>query len=127
MDTMSPFSQWLRALPSPYSSVCFDNENLDYIWFQYRAGWFITIEEKRMGAICTAAQKDTHGIVAQMLTTASGSNCETMRGNRPIEYRGHFVIRFSHTTPDDSDWITINGEPATKDMVMRLLGIGSIK
>jgi hypothetical protein len=126
IDTFTPFSKWLRRLPYPLNSGNVDNENLDYIWFHYRSGWFITIEEKRYGAQSTEAQKDTHNIVAQMLELASGSPVQTWRGIRPIAYKGHFSIVFSHTDPDDSEWIEINERRSTKDDLMTLLETGKV-
>lgn len=117
----SPFSDWLRALPPPYTSMRFDNQNLDYIWHDYLHGWFITIEEKRYGGTCSPAQKDTHGIVAQFLALASGALVDTMRGRRRKDYRGHYVIVFDKTTPEDSTWLTINGAKATKADLLALL------
>lgn len=122
----TPFSQWIRALPPPLDSRNYDCQNLDYIWFSYRAGWFITLEEKRFGSSSTAAQRDTHAIIAQLLTAASGAVVETWRGKRRIAYRGHFILRFSQTTPDDSDWVEINGSRYSnpRDVVFRLLSTG---
>lgn len=121
---MTPFSNWLRALPGCLSSLYYDNENLDYVWFQYRQAWFITIEEKRFMGVCTSAQEDTHGVIAQLLTIASGSVVKTMRGKRAIEYRGHYVVRFCQTMPDDSALIMVNDEEITKDGLLQLLATG---
>lgn len=104
----TPFSAWIRALPNPLDSTNFDCQNLDYIWFCYRAGWFITIEEKRFGGKSRSAQSDTHSIIAQLLTLASGQPIQTMRGKRPIVYRGHFTVVFENTMPDDSTWVSVN-------------------
>lgn len=108
-QVFSPFSLWIRGLAAPLNSSNFDCQNLDYVWFAYRQGWLITIEEKRFGARSTEAQNDTHNIIRQLLAAASGTTVKTLRGKRPIEYRGHFVISFEETTPDDSAWVRING------------------
>lgn len=107
----TPFSDYLRGLKDDLSSKFFDSENLDYIWFQYREGWLITIEEKMWGKTGTRAQRDTHNIVAQLLALGARSRCliKTMRGDRRIEYRGHYEISFQNTNPTDSDWFKING------------------
>jgi len=125
--SFTPFSDWLRALPFPYNSKMYDNQNLDYIWFHYRQGWLITIEEKRFGGTPTEAQADTHGIVAQMLAGSSPCQVTTMRGRRHIEYRGHYLVVFEQTTPDDSAWLLINGAAATKDCLMTLLQTGRLE
>lgn len=126
-SSMTPFSQWLRALPAPYDSASYDNQNLDYIWFNFRQGWLITMEEKRFGARQTVAQADTQSIVAQMLAFASGHIVTTLRGRRKIEYRGHFLIVFQNTTPDDSEWITVNGEKVSRDELLELLQTGKVR
>jgi hypothetical protein len=104
----TPFSLWIRNLRYPLNSGNYDAQNLDYIWFHYRQGWFITIEEKRFGHQSRNAQSDTHSIVSQLLTLASGQSVMTMRGKRPIVYRGHYIVSFEQTTPDDSAWVRIN-------------------
>jgi len=126
----TPFSNWLRALPSPYNSESVSLHNLDYIWHYYRENWFITIEEKQHGGQCTGAQRDTHAIVYQLLKLGSdlkASVLSTMRGvKKQVEYKGHYVIRFEKTTPDDSEWIEINKEMRSKEDVLRLLRTGEL-
>lgn len=126
IDTMTPFSHWIRSLSYPLTSANYDNENIDYVWFHYRQGWLLTIEEKRNGGSQSPAQGDTQGIVAQLLSISSGNHVDTWRGKRPIFYKGHYLIKFSKTTPDDSDWILINGNLVAKDDVLTLLKTGSL-
>lgn len=123
-DHSTEFGLWLRRLKPPLSSANYDAENLDYIWFNYRQGWFITIEEKRFDAKATKAQLDTHGIVSQMLMMSSGREVETMRGVRPIFYRGHYCIAFENTNPEDSAWIKINGEQSSQEELLETLKTG---
>lgn len=122
----TPFSNWIRKVMD--DSKNYDVENLDFIRFHYRDGWFVTIEEKRYGAQPKPAQADTHNIVAQMLKIASGSKVKTMRGVRPIVYKGHFVVSFEKTTPDDSQWVKINGKKYTnpRNAVTHLLKDGNV-
>jgi hypothetical protein len=122
----TPFSDWMRALPPPFTSANYDNENLDFIWFHYRQGWLITIEEKRYGARSTVAQLDTHHIIEQMLTNGSAAPVGTMRGVRPIEYRGHYQVVFENTTPADSTWIMVNDRLYDKVGLMALLSTGKL-
>lgn len=131
----SAFSDWLRNLPPPYDSSNISNQNLDYVWHNYREDWFITIEEKMNGASCTYAQRDTHAIVYSLLKIASGLLeitkgfvWSTMREEwKRIEYRGHYVVSFEKTNPDDSEWIRINGEIANKADLLRLLKQGNLE
>lgn len=117
------FSDWLRSRDGYLSSVNYSNQNLDYIWHNYRQNWFITIEEKRYGAHSSEAQKDTHGMVAQLLQYSSGCPIINSVRNKEVrtEYRGHYEITFSQTSPDDSDWITINSSPANMAMLTKIL------
>ena len=121
------FSDWLRNRVGKLSSINYSNHNLDYIWHNYRENWFITIEEKRYGARSSDSQRDTHGVIEQLLRFSSG--CPVMnvvRGKQvQIEYRGHYEIVFSHTNPDDSDWIKINGRSANKGTLFRILLSGT--
>jgi hypothetical protein len=117
------FSLWLRALPHPFTSATYDNENLDYIWFAYKAGWLITLEEKTRNGSSSPAQRDTHGVIAQMLALSSGKEIETMRGRRKIDYRGHYIIQFENTSPDDGE-IKINGVVASVEGLKALLSSG---
>jgi hypothetical protein len=127
VDTHTPFSQWLRQLEAPLDSANCDCQNLDYIWFHYRPGWFITIEEKRFGATQSRAQGDTQAIIAQMLAIASGAKVETIRGIRAVGYRGHYVVSFEKTTPEDSEWVEINGikHLNVKEVILLLLKNGN--
>lgn len=124
----TPFSEWIRALPYPLNSQNYDAQNLDYIWFHYRQGWFITIEEKRFGSQSQKAQQDTHNIITQLLTLASGQRVNTLRGKRPIIYKGHYRLSFERTTPDDSQWIRINEQLFynPREIVLCLLSKGAI-
>jgi len=121
------FGLWLRKNHQRYiGSHTFSAQNLDYVWHNYKQNWLITIEEKRFGSKCSFAQRDTHGIVAQMLAAASGATVKNERGKSiSIEYRGHYVIVFSETDPDDGT-MTINNKPATKADLLKLLTTGAI-
>lgn len=102
------FSDWIRSVLN--DSGTYDVQNLDFIRFHYRDGWLITVEEKQYGYQSSEAQRDTHNIVAQLLFVASGSKVKTWRGVRPIYYKGHYVIAFEKTNPEDSQWVRINGK-----------------
>lgn len=117
----TPFSNWLRALPAPLDSSTVSNQNLDYVWHDYRTNRLLTIEEKRHRGASAPAQTDTHGVVAQMLHAASGMFVQTMRGLRPVEYVGHYVIRFENTSPDDGR-LWINGTETSPSVLVALLG-----
>lgn len=127
VPTQTPLSDWLRALPEPWSSRTVSNQNLDYIWHQYRDNWLITIEEKRFEGTVNFAQRDTHGVLVQLLHAGSGTEVITARDIRVrVEYRGHYVLRLEKTTPDDSAWLELNGQRATKAQFLELLRTGCL-
>lgn len=124
------FSQWLRVRhQNLIGSHTFSAQNLDFIWHNYKENWFITIEEKRYGGMqnhyAQKAQRDTHGVVTQLLEKASGQIINTMRGWRKCEYRGHYEIVFSHTNPTDG-WIWINNQHVTEAGLLTLLTTGRL-
>ena len=106
VDDSTQFSNWIRQFqkPHPLSSSNMSVQNLDYITFHHFKDWFITIEEKRYAySRKDISQLDTHGVLAQLLLLASGSTVKRFRGHStPVEYRGHFLVVFEKTTPDDS-------------------------
>lgn len=126
----SPFSHWLRELPAPLDSATIDINDIDFVVFNYRQAWLITIEEKCYGATPSRAQRDTQHVLSQMLCAASGYEYETLRGVRRIEYRGHYEVVFERTSPRDSEWISINGVRYAREVglkaLLRLLEVGNI-
>lgn len=116
----TPFSNWLRALAAPLDSRTINNQNLDYVWHNYRRNYLLTIEEKRYRGTSSDAQKDTHRIIEQMLRASDGLLVQTMRGIRPARYFGHHVVQFENTTPDDGG-MWINGRASTEDDLLALL------
>jgi len=126
----TPFGTWIRENhQARIGSHIFSAQNLDYIWHNYQDNWLITIEEKRYGGMrnggAEKAQADTHGVVIQLLQKASGAIVKTMRGMRRAEYRGHYVIVFENTTPDDGCF-SINGKQSELTELLSLLETGNI-
>lgn len=95
------------------------------MWFRYKEGWFITIEEKCFLAQPNVFQNETHQIISEMLKKSSKSIKSPLR-KKLIEYKGHFIISFEKTNPDDSEYILINNEKHSKDELMNLLRYGSL-
>jgi len=116
------FSNWIRAQPIKASV-----QDIDFVFHDYERGWFMTLEEKCYGAKPNKAQLDTHYMIYQMLKRSSGSNIKTMRGIRKSDYRGHHIISFEKTSPEDSEWISIDGKRYGKDRLFLLFKNGSVK
>ena len=127
MPVGTTFSYWLRDNPELDSRIGgFDSQNLDYIWFAYRDGWFILIEEKMFSGKQSDQQNDIHGVIRQLLQAANGTKVNSYRGRRAIEYRGYYLVQFEKTNPNDSQWIKINSEKYTKGELTFLLTYGKL-
>lgn len=128
------FGSWLRELGYPLNSRRISVHNLDYIFHNYRENWFITLEEKRKRGRVEPSQDDTHFIVVQLLEAASGTEVlSSMREDvRHVEYRGHYIVVFENTTPDDSKWIRVTDRMKNEmqivdtDGLLYLLTTGSL-
>jgi hypothetical protein len=130
----SAFSDWLRlsevaqlGLGSNFASVT----DIDFVWFAHpiEEGWYITLEEKCMGSTTTNTQQDVLNIVSTHLLLGSQRQCQIdtwKKGLRTIEYRGHYLISFEKTNPNDSAYIKINGKKKTKDDLIQLLRHGKV-
>jgi hypothetical protein len=119
--TGTPFSQWLRN--TNIRASCHD---IDYVWHNYQKGWFITIEEKTHNGKSSSAQLETQAVIFQMLRASSGRKCLTGKGWHNIEYRGHYTIVFSNTTPDNGSF-TINNIPSSPSELKHLLKHGHLE
>lgn len=119
----TPFGAWLR-IQKDVSSAWYDAENLDYIWFQYRTGRLMLLEEKRHMGRQTTAQRDTHGIVDQALRFACehGYSFKRVWKSRPkkITYYGYHIIKFEQTNPLDGKTF-INGIEVSVEDLRRFL------
>lgn len=124
------FSKYLRALEGSLSSRFFNNQNLDYIWFNYRDYWLITIEEKTNNGKSSLAQKQSHSLLSQMLEVASGHEYDVSYGSKKqiakVDYKGYYIVQFEKTNPDDSKWIKINNKIHSKDDLLFLLKHGHL-
>jgi hypothetical protein len=101
------FGLWLREQDEIDSKLGFVASNVDYIWTNYRTGKWIIIEEKRYKKECPRWQQQ----IFAMLHNAA---------KHDPKYRGFFLVQFENTNPDDGR-IWINGKPATKEMLLKLL------
>jgi hypothetical protein len=100
--------------------------DLDFVWWAYRQGWFITIEEKQNSSPIRAEQKEVLDLVVYRLSLIDRLLQTTIRGDRLITYKGHYNIIFQHTTPEDSEWMKINDKVCDKNQLYRLLQDGCL-
>ncbi len=128
------YSLWLRNLPYPFNGRLCSAQNLDYVWLRFYDNWFITMEEKtnskeyNLNNRSDLSQIQSHGLLNQMLTFASGNEFDISFGTTKrierVTYNGHYLIIFEKTNPDDSDWIKINGKEHTREDLLHLLENG---
>lgn len=118
-STGTPFSAWLRNTNFQVSI-----HDIDYVWHNYAENWFMTLEEKTHGAPQSQSQKETQGIIFQMLRSASPRLCLTRNGWNIITYRGHHLIVFENTNPDDGA-IYLDNIEITKEELLEFLRTGA--
>jgi len=125
------FSKWLRKQEGLLSSKFCVAHNLDFIWYNYTQDWLITIEEKIKNGKCSESQKQVHNLIRQMLEYASGKEFDVSFGQNKryanVEYKGHYLIQFENKSPNDSQWIKINGQKCTTEELKILLIFGELK
>jgi hypothetical protein len=121
------FSLWLRQLPYPLNSHNgYYNTDIDNVWWAFREGWFVTLEEKQHGGRVSSNQQEVLDLLEERLILAKKLLQPTLRGERAVEYRGHYNIIFQNTDPDNSLWIAINNETHNKDALLHLLERGHL-
>jgi hypothetical protein len=113
----TPFSRWLREYGPDSQRGGLDVQNLDYVLFNYKDGSIGLLEEKQYWGKQSAAQADTHGIVAQLIEDACkrGVKVKTRRGWRPMRWSGYHLLRFSAAGPADSTGIEWDGVQITAE------------
>lgn len=103
------FGKWLRDEPALDSKVQrLSIQNLDYIvhgYARFRQGKscqaVMLVEEKTRNGKVGATQRDTHGVIDQMLRVADGCKVNVMRGSSLAYYFGYHTLVFERETPDD--------------------------
>jgi hypothetical protein len=115
------YIDWLRTNPKLDSQEYgYDRGDIDIVWFAYRRGLMMLIEEKCYAGQPTKAQRDTHGILHQALKFS----CSRMKfrryfpsRTRQITYYGYHLVQFEKTCPTDG-WIKIDGDIVSADQLL---------
>jgi hypothetical protein len=97
------FGLWLREQDCIDSSDGFIATNLDYIWTNYKTGYFAIIEEKRYASEMRGWQRSIFRKIDSALKSS------------PL-YRGFVFLQFENTSPEDG-WIKWNGEMITEEQL----------
>lgn len=111
-SSSTQFGIWLRQQPEIDSALGFVATNLDYVWKNWKQGWWMLIEEKRFGYEPRFYQRQ----IFETLDRAARSD---------PNYRGFFTVVFENTNPDDGN-ILINGVKVTRDQLIGFLTTGRI-
>lgn len=120
------FSLWLRDEERLKSEYGYVTTNLDFIWRDYKKNWLILIEEKIQNGDVTKVQEKTFFILDKALQLWS---MISLKFNLPgkIKYNGFYLIQFENESPDDSEWIKINGKKYDKSHLLFLLHNGTLE
>lgn len=101
------FGLWLRQQRTLDSGLGYIATNVDYVWRNYKRGWWMYIEEKRYSVDVPRYQRDIFKMLEQ---TASGDP----------HYYGFHIIVFENTSPDDGR-IWLDGCEVSKEDLLSFL------
>jgi hypothetical protein len=114
-DVMTDFSQWIRKTCKD-SHLGLSVVNVDYILNEYKQKRLKIIEEKTHGKkIMDYPQTQVYKILDTALKYAEENLVFE------YEYEGFFLITFSNTDPENSEFIYINGVSVTKEELLKFL------
>lgn len=125
------FSEWLRCNPRLDSKALgLSIHDLDWIIHQYRTAEdkngprmlhnFMLLEEKRFGAECSFAQKDTFSVLDQCLKRRA--TVFDSYGNKiTVRYYGFHTLQFSGAGPEDGERILWDKKEITKEVLESLI------
>ena len=89
-DCSTEFGLWLRERKAISSDYGFITTNLDYMWMNYKTGYWMYLEEKRYMKEMSLSQRR---IFSKMDTLAQNS--------KDPNYKGFHFLQFEFTGPDD--------------------------
>ena len=113
------FSNWIRAQPIDHFIT-----DIDFVVHDFRKNTIMTLEEKCKGSKPSKTQIDTLYVIYQMLRNSNGMEVNTLRGRRPVHYRGHHTVSFENTSPEDSKWIAVDGMQYSVQDLINLIDKG---
>jgi hypothetical protein len=103
----SNFSNWLRVQPGISSELGFVATDIDYIWSNYKTGYWMLIEEKCKFAEPSFCQNKLFHIIDKV-------------AKADPNYRGLHLIQFENTSPEDGR-ICIDNINVSKEHLIRFL------
>jgi hypothetical protein len=105
-DYGTEFSKWLRSNKEIDSKDGFIATNLDYIWANYKTGYWMLIEEKRhMSELRYSQRKQFEKITSSIVDD---------------KFLGFHFIQFENTGPEDG-MVFLDGKEITKEELVSFL------
>jgi len=101
------FGLWLREQPEIDSSLGFIATNIDYMWYSYKTGEWMLIEEKRHGSRVKQWQRQMFSKINRACSTDS-------------MYRGFHLITFENTNVTDGR-VWVDNQEVTRDQLIKFL------
>lgn len=101
------FGLWLRQQPEIDSSLGYIATNIDFLWRNYKTGYWMLIEEKRYNSIPKQWQQKLFKLIDWA--------CK----HHP-KYKGFHILVFGKTSPDDGD-IILDGKNIIKEQLLNFL------
>jgi len=101
------FGLWLRNQSEIDSKLGYIATNIDYVWKNYKTGYWMLIEEKRFNSKVRFYQEVIFNTVDLLCRIDN-------------KYKGFFIITFEKTCPDDGN-IFLNNKLITKQELIDFL------
>ena len=101
------FGLWLRDQCEIDSALGFVATNIDYLWRNYRTGYWMFIEEMRHGVMPKRWQSESFDLVNKV-------------SKDDPKYKGFHYLIFENTSPEDGT-ITLDGKEISKDDLIKFL------
>jgi len=105
--TSTEFGIWLREQPEIDSGLCYTATNVDYLWTNYKSGYWMLIEEKRFGKLPAFYQVEMYKLLDNIKLIDK-------------KYKGFHVLVFENTSPSDGG-IYMDGKYINTDDLMQFL------
>jgi len=101
------FGIWLRQQKEIDSKLGFVASNVDYVWCDYKKGFWMLIEEKRYRWMPKWSQVKIFRILDAV-------------AKNDINYRGFHILVFENTNPDDG-YVWLDGTKIFRDDLLKFL------
>lgn len=101
------FSNWLRKQPEIDSKVGYNTTDIDFVWEDYKADYFMLLETKEYMAEVTFSQRKLFNRLHNALQNING-------------YKGYHLLQFEKTSPENGK-IYLDRKEITKAELIKFL------